>query len=480
MRKSILALSIATITSFGALAPVHASVENQLEQQALQAQEIEQTRFLRRAVEAGHWIMPQVMYDAMATRAIEDFNGDDLTVFYYSRPMNEQAQVVTGNNNSPYVHLYHDLAKHDAVVVELPEATNANAFFGTFLDSWHKPIADVGPDGEDKGAGGKYLLIGPNFKGEVPQGYFPIHYDTYRGYLSMRSLTATTSDEDMDRHVEYVQKIKVYPYGEKHKQTQHIDWFGKLYDATIKFDMSYWEVVNQRIQDEVIKADEKAFYGMMKSLGIEKGQEFNPTPEQVKFFEQATLQLHQEVQHDVATYAPRLWGDKAQWTLPVPRTMMTTEATYVDPSWNDYQSRGTTFYFYFAPPASLADSKSTTYIKNGHDENGLILNGDFDYQMTVQSDVPAKRFWSALTYSTHTGAYVIGADTVGIASNEPATVFNDDGTATLNWSANCEGKVNCMEVNKGEEFFLLFRLYGPETNFFNGQFVLNDLEKIDS
>ncbi|MGF1718554.1 DUF1254 domain-containing protein [Vibrio kyushuensis] len=477
MRKSLIALSIASTALFTISTPILANNTDLIIEQQQQANSIEETRFLRRAIEAGHWIMPQVLWDAMATRAIEDFGGDDLSVFYYSKPMDHLAQAVTANNNSPYVHVYPDLSKHDAIVIELPASTEENAFFGTFLDSWHKPIQDVGPDGADAGKGGKYLLIGPNYQGEVPSEYIAVNYDTYRGYLSMRSLTTTTSAEDMAQHVEYVKQVKVYPYSDKSKQTNHIDWSGKLYDATIKFDESYWEIANQRIQNEVVKADEKAFYGMMKSLGIEKGKPFNPSPTQIELLSQATQQLHKEVQYDVATYAERLWGDKAQWTLPVPRTMMTTDATYVDANWNDYQSRGTTFYFYFAPPASLADSKSTTYIKNGKDENGLLLNGDNDYTLHVPANVPARRFWSALTYSTQTGAFLIDAETVGIASNEPSTVFNDDGSATVNWSSNCEGKVNCMNLNKGEEFFLLFRLYGPEKGFFDGSFVLNDLQR---
>jgi hypothetical protein len=29
--------------------------------------------------------------------------------------------------------------------------------FGTLLNAWQAPLADVGPQGEDKGKGGKYL-----------------------------------------------------------------------------------------------------------------------------------------------------------------------------------------------------------------------------------------------------------------------------------------------------------------------------------
>jgi hypothetical protein len=40
---------------------------------------------------------------------------------------------------------------------------------GTFLDAWQTPIVDVGPSGDDKGKGGKYLFLPPGYTGTVLQ-----------------------------------------------------------------------------------------------------------------------------------------------------------------------------------------------------------------------------------------------------------------------------------------------------------------------
>ena len=165
----------------------------------------------------------------------------------------------------------------------------------------------------------------------------------------------------------------------------------------------------------------------------------------------AAKQLHVEMMDDVVYYAPELWPGKSRWTLPVPMEMMTTDATYVAPNWNDYQSRGATFYFYFAPPASLAESKSTTYIKGALDAEGRKLNGPHDYTITIPADVPAKRFWSMLTYATKDGTYIRESNRIGIASNEEDIVKNKDGSTTLIWSSKSDGKVNCMPVIDGED-----------------------------
>lgn len=439
---------------------------------------IMEQRFERRAIEAGTWVMPQVMYHQMAKGAFDSFGGDELTIFYYSQPMDWRARMVTGNNNSPYVHTYHDLSKTGPVVLEVPPATDTNSFFGTFLDSWHKPIIDVGPDGADQGKGGKYLVVPKGYRGQTT-GFIVVEQETHKGYISFRSLTKTTSEADMRKHQEYVRQLKFYPLGASSTDTSFIDLYGKIYDATIKFDMRFWHAANAMIQAEEIRPDEKAFYGMMKSLGIEKGQPFDPSTTQIALLERAAEKLHEEMMDNVAYYAPELWPGKSRWTLPVPAEMMITKATFATPNWNDYQSRGAVFYFYFAPPASLAESKSTTYIKGALDSKGRKLNGKYDYAITIPADVPARRFWSMITYATKDGTYIRESDRIGIASNEQDIVKEDNGSTVLNWSRNCHGKVNCMPVTAGEDFFVLFRLYGPEQAFFDKSFVLPDIERID-
>ncbi|MCP4385725.1 MAG: DUF1254 domain-containing protein [Hyphomicrobiales bacterium] len=439
--------------------------------------EIERERFLRRAVEAGTWIMPQVMYQQMEQGAFSTFGGDEKTIYFFGYPMTWKARMVTGNNNSPYVHTYHDLSKTGPMVLEVPAATESNSFFGTFLDSWHRPIVDVGSDGADEGKGAKYLIVPKGYSGEK-EGYIVVEQETNKGYISFRSLTGSTSPEDMEKHQKYVRKLKFYPLGAESTDTNFVELDGKIYEATIPFDARFWDAANAMVQAEVIRDDEKAFYGMLRSIGIEKGRPFEPDAEESAMLEASARRLHAEMMNDVVYFAPELWPGKSRWTLPVPNEMMVTEASYASPNWNDYQSRGATFYFYFAPPASLSESKSTTYIKGALDSEGRKLDGTNDYAITIPADVPARRFWSMLTYATKDGSYIFESNRIGIASNEEATVANSDGTTTLRWSSACEGKENCMPVIEGEEFFVLFRLYGPEEAFFDQSFVLPDINRV--
>ena len=484
MKRTIISLSIVSVFSLS-LASVNAiastSASSALADPVQSTLNIDEKRFQRRALEAGIWIMPQVMYERMAQVAFDTFGNEDKrnnTIYFYERPMTSEAAMVTGNNNSPYVHTYHNIAD-GPVVVEIPPATDSNAFFGTFLTSWHEPIMDVGPGGEDKGKGGKYLIVPKRYQGDT-SGYIVVEQPTDRGYISIRSLTKTTSDTDMTTHVEYVNTMKIYPLGTD-GNTEFVTLDDVQYDGHIKWDMSFWESANKAIQEERIKKDEKAFYGMMKMIGIEKGQSFEPSASEKEMFHTAIIELQDEMKHDFTYYAPGLWGEASQWTIPVNQEMMTTNATYVDANWNDYSGRGTTFTYYFAPPASLAESKSTTYIKGVLDSEGRPLSGDHNYRVHIEdsSAVPAKQFYSFLTYSMDTGAYLKGAGSkIGIASNQNDFVINQDGSVNIHWSANCtDGMTNCMPLNQGEEWFSLFRMYGPSEEWF--KFIPPSIERIN-
>ena len=48
-------------------------------------------------------------------------------------------------------------------------------------------VADVGPTGQDQGKGGKYLLLPPDYKGEVPEGYFVARSKTYMNFSFLRA-----------------------------------------------------------------------------------------------------------------------------------------------------------------------------------------------------------------------------------------------------------------------------------------------------
>ena len=77
-----------------------------------------------------------------------------------------------------------DLKKDGATVVEIP----AGAGPGTINDAFFRFVIDMGAPGPDKGKGGKYLILPPNHKGDVPDGYFTAKSTSWVNWVALRGL----------------------------------------------------------------------------------------------------------------------------------------------------------------------------------------------------------------------------------------------------------------------------------------------------
>jgi hypothetical protein len=64
--------------------------------------------------------------------------------------------------------------KHGPVVLKIPPADDDGSINANIVTTWQMPLADGGAYGTDKGQGGKYLLLPPGYRGEVPEGYIPL------------------------------------------------------------------------------------------------------------------------------------------------------------------------------------------------------------------------------------------------------------------------------------------------------------------
>ena len=113
------------------------------------------------------------------------------------------------------------------------------------------------------------------------------------------------------------------------------------------------------------------------------------------------------------------------------------------------------------------------------DKSGAPLRGDQNYSLTVPANVPAEQFWSVLVYDRATASYIREADPIGLASTE-APRMNDDGTCTLYFGPkSLNGGVNYLPTGNADQYFLLFRFYGPQEAYNDGSWTLNDMEKLD-
>src|ERR1700744_1576336 len=141
----------------------------------------------QRAFEAVLWAMPASAIYRFRVGLLEQPGMADNVITAYSGPLKTHHEVITGNQVTPYIGAVSDL-RNGPVVLEVPAKTDKAVLYGQIVDAWQSTIAGVGPVGADKGDGGKFLLLPPNYKEPIPNGYFVLRSGSYRITLAFRSI----------------------------------------------------------------------------------------------------------------------------------------------------------------------------------------------------------------------------------------------------------------------------------------------------
>jgi hypothetical protein len=232
----------------------------------------------RRAVEAAIWGMPAVNYELMYREMVRTVGGGFNQILFWSRLLDWKNQTLTPNPDVIYLMPFINTKDVGPMVLEIPPADDG-VFNGSVMNYWQAAIEDIGPGGVDKGEGGKYLVLPPGFDiDDVPAGYIVMPSDTYQGYALVRSVLRSGSDADIARAVAYSKRMKLYPLAEavNPASTVFVDASGVVFDSTIPYDVRFFESLHRMVQAEPWLERDKAMIDPLKTLGIERGQPFEP------------------------------------------------------------------------------------------------------------------------------------------------------------------------------------------------------------
>jgi len=89
-------------------------------------------------------------------------------VLIFDQLMDSTPLFLTGNTDTVYCSAFLDLKKDGPTVLEIPPGTGP----GTVNEAFFRFVIDTGPPGPDRAKGGKYLILPPDYDGDVPDGYF--------------------------------------------------------------------------------------------------------------------------------------------------------------------------------------------------------------------------------------------------------------------------------------------------------------------
>ena len=138
------------------------------------------------------WAMPLVNTMGMKDGSEKVFGAGYNVLPIWKKRLDAKTLVTTPNSDVIYAMSYVDLGKTGPIVFEARPNLQ-----GILLDFWQRPIpvdggryfGDVGLPGPDQGKGGRFLILPPGYKGDVPEGYYVYRSGTNNVFIFLRPST---------------------------------------------------------------------------------------------------------------------------------------------------------------------------------------------------------------------------------------------------------------------------------------------------
>ena len=402
-------------------------------------------------------------------KGILEFGPPNYTVLGFNQLMDSKALFLTPNTTSVYFFMWVDMKDTGPLVIETPPNV-----LGIIDDYWFHYVADFGNAGPDKGKGGKYLLVPPGFKGDLPKdGYIVKQSETYGNWVLWRGFQ---KDGDTGPAVKATTEgFSIYPLGKKDSapKMNFVDVSGKPFNTIHTMDFSYWEEVNEVVQAEPGDGHDPEILGQLAAIGISKGQPFKPDARMKKILTQAAnigaatvRTLAARPREDRFYYYP----GESYWGTP----FVGGSYEFIDANNARILDGRSYFHFYatgITPAMTQAPvGKGSQYAVLYLDKTGKPLDGAKTYTVTLPKDVPAKDFWSFVVYDNQTRSMIqTDQQFPSVSSAKGKVKQNADGTYDIYFGPKAPQGMedNWVQTIPGKGWNMLFRLYGPLKPWFD-------------
>src|SRR5271167_181748 len=458
-------------------------------------------------------------------KGFNDAGIPDNTVLIFSELMGSKSLFLTANADTIYFWSVLDASK-GPIVVETPPVA-----LGVIDDMWFRWVTDFGLPGPDRGEGGKYLLLPPGYTGDLPDsGYNVARLRTTRAIMLGREFL---EDNDPKRPVELIKKsLKIYPYqpggfgtsiatgldGEvpllrfpdgkldwaflrPQPPAKFIEGSGKVMNTVPPNDYSYFETINELVQEEPADAMDPEVMGSLAAIGIVKGKPFAPDARMRGILTDAVATANATARALVFNpresegfyYYPNsawqnsLWVGGYEFETPPPH-LNSDGASKPYPPAGARALNSRTAWFYYATgitPAMIMrlPGIGSQYVWAFTDADKNYLDGSKTYKLTLPPHIPAEKFWSLTLYDNQSRSMLQTPQRYPRAGSQsyptPAALANPDGSTTVYFSATKPAGVkdgNWIQTAPGKGFNVMLRLYSPLETFFTKQWRPSEVE----
>src|SRR5262245_29132845 len=334
--------------------------------------------------------------------------------------------------------------------------------------------------------GGQYLLLPPDYDGEIPQGYFAFKSKTYNVFLFFRTVMAKSdSGPDPKPAVVLAEQTRIYPLWASEKDVKPMEFpngSGKRVNMMYPVDNAYWTKLKEFVDYEPISAIDPELRGVLASIGIVKGQPFNPTEKQQELLKKAVESAPRRIMATRQLGRPdgrQLYYKDRRWE----NVWAGNTADWFQDSYLDVNQRATYFQVaYSSAPAMVMRTlgAGSKYPVATRDAKGEFLNGSNTYKLHLLPNPPAALFWAATAYNITDGTMVEAPQLLRSINGFNKVATNTDGSIDL-WFGPSKpadaAESNWIQTVSGRNFLVALRLYGTGVEFFDQTWKPDDVVK---
>ena len=433
-----------------------------------------------RAVEAVIWGMPAVNTDLMLQEMLTKTRGKVNQFIYWGRPMDYQNQTLTPNPDTIYFMLFFNVKESGPMVLEVPPIGTEGSLTGNTMTVWQAALEDVGALGVDKGKGGKFVILPPGDKRELPAGYTALRPDTYGGYALLRVNMNSHAPADVAAAIAYGKRMKFYPLAAAANPPASVftDVQDVDYDSTIRYDASFFQALNRVVQSEPWLERDRVMIDVLRSVGIEKGKPFAPDAATQKILAAAAAEAKGILDRRYEQGFPPFFPN-SHWMFPTHQEAMEGQGTnYANPEHYGVDARGLLYTYGYISIKRLGTAQF--YLIAIRDKNGKALDGRKTYRLRVPPNAPVEQYWSVTAYDRQTHALIKGMARASRSSQIAEMQKNPDGSLEVYFGPKAPAgkEAHWVPTDPKRGFELMFRIYGPKKAFFDKAWVLPDVELV--
>lgn len=419
----------------------------------------------QRACQCYMWSIPLVAFQQWSNEQ-ERLGGNQNKILLYDGVVDKYG-LLTANTTTPYALSFIDLTKDGPWVVEMPEGS----FRGATSTMWQIGITQMTD-------AGKYVFHAPGTEAPEVEGAKIFEAPTNEVFFGIRLLA-----KEEDQRMKDVAGIKIYPLSKMSnpEPTEVVKVDRREWEGWHPRGLKYFEVLSQAVNKNPVHERDRFFMAMLKPLGIEKGEPFEPDEKQKKILTEAAL-VGEAMAKANDFFNPRLeqahYADGSRWEIAT--------TSPLDQRWEHYDALdGRAAWFYEAVTNDKAMQSTEPgfgqiYLASYRDSDNEWFDGAKDYVLNVPANVPAAEFWSLTVYDVATRAPIKNEQEICDRSSRMELLENADGTVTLYVGpTKPEGdkEKNWIPTVAGRSWFPYFRFYSPTEAYFDRSWILPDIEK---